>query len=379
MAQRCSFCGERPPPGQGVVTGPGVVICRTCASIAVDVLSVPGEQPSTFVLDECSVLAPHPRQPRIDVIRQGAVVVRHGSISWVGAAEDLPDRYRGEEKVDCEGRMVVPGFVDSGTWLLGSAHRGRPDPARIVTAARAGLSSMLAAGVTTVDVRAGGTPDPVLDTILLAAARTVGETGLCQVVVTWMVHPDLSLEEIRSVMGPTASRLASLAMIVDNGIDPLPPRLAAVAPLTPRLLASTKPEADQALSIEFSGTPIALAGSVVTIRPDSLGDRGSARMLVAGDALPALASAYDPHGVSMVGLGWMMLMAMELGELTSEEALWAATRGSALALGDELRGLVRAGAAADLVIVDGESAWDLIRRPGARPWNVMVSGVSMTE
>lgn len=379
MAQRCSFCGERPPPGQGVVTGPGVVICRTCAAIAVDVLSVPDEQPSTFVLSNCSVLAPRPRIPVIDVIREAAVLVRNGAISWVGEAGDLPDRHGHEERVDCEGRLVIPGFVDSGTWLLGSAHRGRPDPAEIVTSARAGLSSMLAAGVTTVDVRVGGTPDPVLDTILLAAARTVGEVGLSQVVVTWVVHPHLSLEEIRSVMGPTASRLASLAMVVDNGVDPLPPRLAAVAPLTPRLLATSRPETEDVLSVEYAGPPLALAGAVVTIRPDSLTDRGSARMLVAGDSLPALASAYDPHGVSMVGLGWMMLLAMELGGLTADEALWAATRGSALSLGDDSRGLVRAGASADLLIVDGEGAWDLIRRPGARPWNVMVSGVSVTE
>jgi imidazolonepropionase-like amidohydrolase len=203
--------------------------------------------------------------------------------------------------------------------------------------------------------------------------------GLCQVVVTWMVHPDLSLEEIRSVMGPTASRLASLAMIVDNGTDPLPPRLAAVGPLTPRILATSKPEVDHVLSVEFAGAPMALAGTVISVRPDSFTDRGSARMLVDGGALPALASAHDPHGVSMVGLGWMMLLAMELGELTAEEAVWAATRGSALALGDDSRGLVRAGAAADLVIVDGESAWDLIRRPGVRPWSVIVSGVSVTE
>ena len=50
--------------------------------------------------------------------------------------------------------------------------------------------------------------------------------------------------------------------------------------------------------------------------------------------------------------------------LSPEEAVWAATRGGALALGEADRGAIVPGARADLVILDAPSHRHLPYRPG---------------
>jgi imidazolonepropionase len=50
--------------------------------------------------------------------------------------------------------------------------------------------------------------------------------------------------------------------------------------------------------------------------------------------------------------------------LTPDEALWAATRGGALALGMDDKGAVRNAAPADLVVLDADSHVEIPYRPG---------------
>ncbi len=381
MLSSCSFCGERPAPGSGVVTGPGVAICRSCAAIAVEVLAEPAAVDDAYVLSDCRVLAPHLKTPRIDSTPDASVVVKRGQVAWVGGTSDLPGRYRDLPVVDCEGRAVLPGLVDAGAWLLGSSHAARPDASALVGAARAAASNMLTSGVTTLDVRVGGSSDPVLDTLLLAAARTVGESALSQTVVTWVVSLELSIREIEEVLAPTACRLASLGLVVDDGAGDLEPRLSAIAPLAPRVLTVSKPEVktDRVVSVEFVGRPVSVPGIPIVLRPDVFVAHGNVADIVSDGCLPALASGFDPHGVEAPGMGWAMLLAVEAGGLEPAESVWAATRGAALALGDRERGVVRAGAVADLLVVDADGPEDLVRRPSARPWMVLVSGVPIRE
>jgi imidazolonepropionase len=54
-----------------------------------------------------------------------------------------------------------------------------------------------------------------------------------------------------------------------------------------------------------------------------------------------------------------------VGGLTISEAIWAATRGGALALGDSERGRLRPGDIADLVVFETDTLGDLVRRPDA--------------
>ncbi len=381
MLSSCSFCGERPAPGSGVVTGPGVAICHACAAIALEVLAESPPSPEALVLVDCTLLSPSSRAVGLDRVERAAVVIRRDVVSWTGPVDDLPRRHRELPTVDCEGRVVVPGLVDAGGWLLGSSHDRRPDPAELVAAARAAATSMLSMGVTTIDVRVGGSGDPVLDTLLLAAARTVGESSLAELVVTWVVSPDLVVEDIEAILAPTACRLASLGLVVDRGQDDLGARLTAIEPLRPRLLTAVKPEEleESVVSVEFSHRPTTMSGVPVVLRPDSLLGFGDASHLLTGGTLPALASGFDPHGVKSMGMGWVMLLAVEAGGHTPDEAVWAATRGSALALGDGSRGIIRPGSTADLVVFDADGSEGVVRRPGHRPWMVMASGVPIRE
>jgi imidazolonepropionase len=57
------------------------------------------------------------------------------------------------------------------------------------------------------------------------------------------------------------------------------------------------------------------------------------------------------------------LAVLEMG-LTPEEAVWSATRGGALAVEEEEKGMVVEGAIADLIVLDAPSAVHLAYRPG---------------
>jgi imidazolonepropionase len=70
----------------------------------------------------------------------------------------------------------------------------------------------------------------------------------------------------------------------------------------------------------------------------------------------------------------MMTLLVEVGGLSISEAIWAATRGGALALGDAERGRLRPGDIADLLVLDTDSLGDLVRRPDTGWASVVVSG-----
>ncbi|HZW03061.1 MAG TPA: imidazolonepropionase [Anaerolineaceae bacterium] len=60
---------------------------------------------------------------RLEIIPDGAVLVRDGLIAAVGTAEDLLAAYPGEERFDAGGMAVLPGFVDPHTHLIWAGDR----------------------------------------------------------------------------------------------------------------------------------------------------------------------------------------------------------------------------------------------------------------
>jgi len=55
---------------------------------------------------------------RLSIIRDGAVLIRNGTIVAVGTSDDLRVAYPDEDALDAKGRVVMPGFVDPHTHLL---------------------------------------------------------------------------------------------------------------------------------------------------------------------------------------------------------------------------------------------------------------------
>jgi imidazolonepropionase len=67
----------------------------------------------------------------LGVVADAALVVQDGRVAWVGRAVDAPDA---DERVDLEGRAVIPGFVDSHAHLVFAGDRAAEFAARMTGA-----------------------------------------------------------------------------------------------------------------------------------------------------------------------------------------------------------------------------------------------------
>src|SRR5690606_15529299 len=65
---------------------------------------------------------------RLGTIRDAAVLVEDGLVTWVGAADDAPTC---DTVVDAGGRAVIPGFVDSHTHIVFGGDRAGEFAARM--------------------------------------------------------------------------------------------------------------------------------------------------------------------------------------------------------------------------------------------------------
>ena len=62
------------------------------------------------------------------VINNGAVIIQDGTIQWVGPAAEAP---AADQEIDCEGRAVLPGWVDSHTHMIFAGDRSQEFAARM--------------------------------------------------------------------------------------------------------------------------------------------------------------------------------------------------------------------------------------------------------
>lgn len=315
-----------------------------------------------------------------------AVAVRRGKVVWIGPEPELPRPYRMLPEIRCEGRLMMPGMVDAGAALLGPIRSsGRPDPVELTEIGARLTGRMLARGITLLDLRVGGGVDPTVETLHLAVARSVGDRLPLDINVTWRCSPEMPVEEVRTVMGPTAARLASCAELRCRGdSSDLVARIEACRPLRIRLVCEEMRGRacdhllDQMLSVErvepgrLGGLgPVPLAS---WRRPDE------ANRLWEAGLRPGFATGSDPANRLMLGMGPLLMITVDLFGLEADRAVWSATRGGALACADKERGRLRLGGPADLMVVDGETVEDLLRRPDGNPaWRVVVGGREVVE
>ncbi|MGI9356032.1 MAG: imidazolonepropionase, partial [Rhizobiaceae bacterium] len=57
------------------------------------------------------------------LIQSGAAVLSGETIDWVGRADNLPERYAGEERTDLQGRLVTPALIDCHTHIVYGGNR----------------------------------------------------------------------------------------------------------------------------------------------------------------------------------------------------------------------------------------------------------------
>ena len=169
--------------GQG-----GVAICGDCARLAAELTSEPESSSGDLLVTGIGTLVTNDTRygGLLGEIPGAAVAVRNGRVTWVGRERALPDRYRELPEIDCGGRMVVPGFVD--------AHRHFPavagtDLAAYTEAAADQLGRLLEQGVTTVEMRSFGAPDPETEVTVLGGSRR-RDMLPCDVVTSVVVGTD---------------------------------------------------------------------------------------------------------------------------------------------------------------------------------------------
>ncbi|MGH3440958.1 MAG: imidazolonepropionase [Nitriliruptorales bacterium] len=262
------------------------------------------------------------------------------------------------------------------------------------------LAAMLAAGTTTAEVKSGYGLDTATERRQLEAVGVLAERTPVDLVSTFLgAHVvdaeftddrDGFVDLVVSEMLPACAPLASYCdVFCDRG--------AFTVEETRRILVAAR---DNGLGLRMHAEELArtggaaLAAELGAASADHLvhvNDEDIGVLAAAGTAavlLPAtsfsLRSSYAP-GPAMFAAGVTVALAtdcnpgtsyvtsmpfvvalgcLEMG-LTPEQALWAATRGGALALEDHDKGQVGPGAAADLVVLDAPTYRHLPYRPGS--------------
>jgi imidazolonepropionase len=345
-------------------------------------------------------------------LHDAALVVEDGVVAWMGPAAHAP---AADERLDAEGRAVLPGWVDAHTHLVSYGDRsaefvdrmaGRPYQAggilRTVEATRAASDEELRAraaglraeaargGTTRLEAKTGYGLDAAAEERLARISAEVAD------VVTYLgahvVPPDIDRRAyLDLVTGPMLAAVRPYADFVDvfcesGAFDVEESREILLAGRAAGL--GLRVHGNQlghsggvALAVELGASSVdhcnhlsptdidALASSstVATLLPAcDLSTReplAPARALVDAGASVALASNCNPGTSFTTSMQFCVATAVLQQRLTLEEAVHAATVGGARALGIDA-GRIEVGAAADLQMLAAPSIAHLAYRPG---------------
>jgi imidazolonepropionase len=373
-------------------------------------------------------------------IEDGAIAVRDGRIAWVGRRGDLPEGAKAIH--DLGGAWVTPGLIDCHTHLVFGGDRAGEFEQRLKGAtyeeiARAGggirstvartraaseeellksagkrLASLLAEGVTTIEIKSGYGLDVESEAKMLRVARRLGEVHPVTVRTTFLgahaLPPEYQGRQsdyIDLVAGPMLDAVAKEKLA--DAVDVFAERIAFSREETARVFKAAqakglpvKLHADQlsdqrgaALAARFGAmsaehlehasedgvAAMGRAGTVAVLLPGAFYFLRDTRLppidLFRRHRVPiAIASDCNPGSSPAVSLLLMLNMACTLFRLTPEEALAGVTRNAARALGLDDRGTLAAGKVADFVAWDVSHPAELSYWIGANPARSVVRG-----
>ena len=352
----------------------------------------------------------------LGIIRQAALVIEDAAFAWVGLAADAA---AADERVDVQGRSVVPGFVDSHTHLVFAGERSAEFTARMagepytgggimttVSATRAAstedlrantarlVGEMAALGTTTVEIKSGyGLTMADEQRLLEVALDFTPETTFlgAHVVPTEYTHDRAAY--VALVSGEMLDACAPLARWIDvfcdaGAFDEDETRALLQAGVAAGLMVRLHGNQLERgpgvrLAVEFgaasvdhcahlSDTDVAsLAGSktVATLLPASdfctRGPYPDARRLIDAGVTVALATDCNPGSSYVTSMPFCIALAVREMRMTPAEALLAATAGGARALRRVDIGRIAVGCSADIAVLDAPSFVHLAYRPAA--------------
>ena len=350
----------------------------------------------------------------VQTLENAALVVDSGVISWIGNASDAPAC---DEVLDAAGRAVIPGFVDSHAHLVFDGDRASEFSARMagesysaggikttVAATRAAgeeklrsnikhlVSELHASGITHFEIKSGYGLDLETEILSLRLARefTTDVTYLGAHVVPAGVDREEYLKLVTGEMLQGALPYAKwIDVFCDRGAFSLSEAREILsagvkAGLLPRLHANQLENLGAIeLAVEFDCASVdhcthlsdediellANSNTVATLLPGAEFSTRSpypnAKRLIAAGVDVAIATDCNPGSSYTTSMPFCIAVAVREMGLTVPQALWAATRGGAKALRNDL-GRIEIGSSADFVILDAPSFEHLAYRPGVQ-------------
>jgi imidazolonepropionase len=351
----------------------------------------------------------------LGLVHDAAVVVEDGRIAWVGASADAPAT---DQRIDVDGRCVLPGFVDSHTHLVFAGQRSAEFAARMagtayaaggirttVAATRAATDDELRArllhlaaearaqGTTTLEVKSGYglTVDDEARALRLAREVTPETTFLGAHVVPAEFADDPE-GYVALVTGAMLTACAPLARWIDVfvedgafGVEAARTILVAGRErgLGLRVHANQLgPGPGVQLACELGAASadhcthltdadrgaLAESGTVATLVPgaefSTRSPYADGRRLLDAGATVAIATDCNPGTSFTTSMPFAIALAVRECGLTPAEAVWAATAGGATALRRSDVGRVAVGARGHLAVLDAPDHVHLAYRPG---------------
>ena len=355
------------------------------------------------------------------LIESGAVAVKEGEIAWVGNSADLgPDAITSSKEIlDCEERLVTPGLIDCHTHIVYGGNRAREFESRLNGAsyeqiARTGgginatvratrlatedelyaqalgrIQSLMADGVTTVEIKSGYGLSTETELKMLLVAKRLGDDQPVTVKKTFLgahaLPPEYAgrsddyIDLVNTEMLPAVaeSHLGDAVDAYCEGVAFTPAQVERVFEAAGELDLPVKLHAEQfsnlhgaalaarhgALSVDHleyldetdvevlaaqGTTAVLLPGAYYTLRENQLPPieaLGRHRVPI------ALATDCNPGSSPITSLLLILNMACTLFGMTPEEALAGVTRNAARALGFGDRiGTIEVGKRADLAL-----------------------------
>ncbi|WP_037503218.1 imidazolonepropionase [Solirubrobacter soli] len=353
--------------------------------------------------------------PELGTIKDAAIVFDGGLVAWAGPSTQAPEA-AGTTRLDAEGRAVIPGFVDSHGHLVFAGERAEEFAARMegrpytaggikttVAATRAATDEQLGAnldrlinealrsGTTTVETKSGyglTVPDE-RRSLEVATPRTRETTFLGAHVVPPEHDADAYVDLVKGEMlDACAPHARWIDVFCESGaFDGDQTRAileAGIAKgLTPRVHANqlghgpgvqiacelNAASADHVTHVTDDDVDaLASSGTIATLLPGAeFSTRArypDARRLIDAGVTVALAADCNPGSSYTTNIPFCIAIAVREMGMTTDEAVWAATKGGALALRRHDVGHLAPGARADAILLDAPSHIHLAYRPG---------------
>lgn len=366
----------------------------------------------------------------LKIVESAAIAISSGVIAWTGTASEW--KGYAETIVDAGGRAVVPGLIDPHTHAVWAGDRLSDFEARtsgstyeeilaagggirntirataaasrdeLVALARPRISSLIASGATTIEIKSGYGFTPAAELAMLEAIQSLSTPASARIIPTLLIHvpPAVASDRCRYIsrvceeLIPEVAR-RKLATAVDIFVEKEAWQVAEAGCILDCAIQhnlAIKLHSDQFHSIggvelgiqlnarsidhlEASGpgqiAKIGASSTIATILPGvslHLGiPAASGRKLIDAGAAVAVGTDLNPGSSPLFSTSEALALSVRLNGLTAQEALVAGTINAACALGLSDAGRLEAGCPADLLVLRSSDWRELVYTIGTNP------------